>query len=109
MHWRAGLPTLQGILRVYAYIDKALGPWEQRPVFKTNVTQFTPLRRIIPRVNEEIWRITQYFAKPDVELRLDPSFEPTNTPTETHEIVEPYADKNVNIFRDLQQLGVLGL
>ena len=22
---------------IYAYIDKALGPWEQRPVFKTNV------------------------------------------------------------------------
>ena len=25
---------------VYAYIDKALGPWDQRPVFRTNVNSF---------------------------------------------------------------------
>ena len=35
---------------IYAYIDKALGPWEQRPVFKTNVTRFTSLRDVIPQV-----------------------------------------------------------
>lgn len=35
---------------VYAYIDQALGPWDQRPVFKTNVTRFTSLREINPPV-----------------------------------------------------------
>ncbi|MCQ2056440.1 MAG: hypothetical protein MJY64_03135 [archaeon] len=30
---------------VYAYVDKALGPWDQRPTFKANVDCFVPLRR----------------------------------------------------------------
>ena len=31
---------------VYAYIDLALGPWSQRPVFKTNVSRFVSLRKV---------------------------------------------------------------
>jgi len=31
---------------VYAHIDQALGPWEQRPVFKTNVKSFVSLRKV---------------------------------------------------------------
>ena len=31
---------------IYAYVDQALGAWDQRPIFKTNVTQFhVPTRR----------------------------------------------------------------
>jgi uncharacterized caspase-like protein len=32
---------------VYAHIDQSLGPWEQRPIFKTNVKNFTTLRKVI--------------------------------------------------------------
>jgi len=96
---------------IYAYIDKALGPWEQRPVFKTNVTRFSPLRKVIPQVSEAIIRrITSYFDKPDTELRLDPSFEPTNSPIVDHEVIEPYADKDhVKVFSDLQKLEGVGI
>jgi len=31
---------------IYAFIDKSLGGWEQRPVFKTNVQTFSPLRKV---------------------------------------------------------------
>jgi len=31
---------------VYAHIDQSLGPWEQRPVFKTNVKSFVSLRKV---------------------------------------------------------------
>jgi hypothetical protein len=31
---------------IYAHVDQALGPWDQRPIFKTNVTRFTSLRSI---------------------------------------------------------------
>ena len=31
---------------IYAYIDKALGSWEQRPVFKTNVTRLGRIDQI---------------------------------------------------------------
>jgi hypothetical protein len=96
---------------VYAYIDKTLGPWEQRPVFKTNVSRFSPLRKVIPQVSGAVLRrITTYFEQPDAELRLDPSFEPTNTPTMEHRVVRPYADNDrVKVFADLQKLAGVGL
>ena len=31
---------------VYAHVDQSLGPWAQRPVFKTNVKSFVSLRRV---------------------------------------------------------------
>ena len=35
---------------VYAHIDQSLGPWEQRPIFKTNVRSFTSLRKVQPPI-----------------------------------------------------------
>jgi hypothetical protein len=96
---------------IYAYIDKALGPWEQRPVFKTNVTRFSPLRTVKPQVDIEVLRrITEYFIDPTDEYMLDPSCEPTNSPSIEHAVVEPYADDdNVKRFKDLQKLEGVGL
>ena len=96
---------------IYAYIDKALGPWEQRPVFKTNVTRFTSLRNVIPQVDISIIRkLCTYFSSENSELAIDPSFEPTNSPSVTHEVVQPYANSvNTKIFSDLQKLEGIGL
>ncbi|GAC1338883.1 MAG: hypothetical protein NVSMB26_26550 [Beijerinckiaceae bacterium] len=33
---------------VYAHVDQSLGPWAQRPVFKTNVKRFVSLRKVRP-------------------------------------------------------------
>ncbi|GHT36627.1 hypothetical protein FACS189427_08600 [Planctomycetales bacterium] len=91
---------------IYAYIDKALGPWQQRPVFKTNVTRFSPIRNVLPQVDTTILRrITQYFETPEQEFNLNPSFEDTNSNNVIHNVIEPYADaNNVAIFKDLQKL-----
>lgn len=80
---------------VYAYVDQALGPWGQRPIFKTNVTRFTSLRQITPPVAAETLRkICTYFPYPQDEYALDPSYEFT----------EPSADPaHVLIFKDLQK------
>lgn len=96
---------------IYAYIDKALGPWEQRPVFKTNVTRFTSLRNVIPQVDISIIRkLCNYFSTENSEFAIDPSFEPTNSPSVTHEVVQPYANSvNTKIFSDLQKLEGIGL
>lgn len=96
---------------IYAYIDQALGAWDQRPVFKTNVTRFTSLRTIQPQVPIEILRkIVEYFPKPQDDYKLDPSYEDTNTKEVVHELKEPYAKKeNVMIFKDLQKLQSVGL
>ena len=96
---------------IYAYIDKALGPWEQRPVFKTNVTRFTPLRKLTPQVDISIIRrICTYFPSEDAEMPIDPSFEPTNSLDVMHEVIQPYANPdNTKIFSDLQKLEGIGL
>ena len=62
---------------VYAHVDQALGAWEQRPVFKTNVQQFVSLRSVPPSVKlEDLRRITEFFPTLGAEFQLDPTFEP---------------------------------
>lgn len=64
---------------VYAHIDQSLGPWDQRPVFKTNVKSFVSLRRVQPPIElADLRKICEFFPTPGFEYRLDPSFEPTS-------------------------------
>lgn len=95
---------------VYAYIDRSFGAWEQRPVFKTNVTEFAPLKKVDPQVPLTIIRqLTSLFTDPSKDLLLDPSFEDTNDPSVIHEYVKPYANKdNVSKFKMLQKLQSIG-
>ena len=99
------------IAGVYAFIDKALGPWEQRPVFKTNVTRFTSLREVQPQVDMTVLRkIVNYFKSEDYQYELNPSYEPTNRSEVVHNVIEPYAkDENTAVFSDLQKLEGVGL
>ncbi len=96
---------------LYAYIDQALGAHEQRPVFKTNVTEFVELRSIIPQVSlSTLRKLTEYFHSPSDSLQLDPSFEDTNSNEVHHDVIKPFANKdNVLIFKNLQKLEGVGL
>jgi len=86
---------------LYSYVDQALGAWDQRPIFKTNVSRFTSLRTVQPQVGlETIRRLTIYFASPDMKYPLDPSYEFTE---------ESAIEKNVKIFKDLQKFESVGL
>lgn len=86
---------------IYAYVDEALGAWDQRPIFKTNVSSFSPLRIIQPKVPlDTLRKIIQYFPTPDSEHKLDPSYEDTSSKP----IIE-----NVKIFKDLQKYQSVGL
>lgn len=70
---------------VYAHIDQSLGPWEQRPIFKTNVKNFTKLRKVEPPISlTELHQITELFSYPGEEFMLDPEYEPA----ENHGIKE---------------------
>lgn len=109
-----GAANIQGEITpgsVYAFIDQALGAWEQRPLFKTNIQKFVSLRDTISRVSlDELKTLVECFALPSDEMKLDPSFEFTNTNTARHEVIEPYANEtNVQIFKKLQNLESVGL
>jgi len=98
---------------VYAYIDKALGPSGQRPVFKTNTAQFLPLRETKPPIALSILRkLSTYFNNATDDYGLNPSYEFTNIKDneDGHRNQEPYAlPKNVDIFEDLKALNKVGL
>ena len=96
---------------LYSFVDQSLGAWQQRPVFKTNVSQLLPIRSINPKVPKVTLRkISQYFENPSDEFHLDPSYEFTNDPSVEHSVVEPFADANhVAVFKELQLFESVGL
>lgn len=86
---------------VYAHIDQSLGPWDQRPVFKTNVKSFVSLRKVSPPIQlADLRRITDFFPAPGFEFQLDPGYEP-ESPT-------PDAAKTA-IFAILQKFNRVNL
>jgi len=101
---QGGAADLRGYITpgsVYAYVDQALGPWEQRPIFKTNVTQFTSLRSVNPPVPlPTLRKICEYFPHPQDQYKLDPSYEFTSNNPKT---------ENVAIFKDLQKFESVNL
>ena len=101
---RGGAADLRGHITpgsIYAYVDQALGAWDQRPIFKTNVTQFTSLREVQPQVPlETLRKLPLYFPTPQDQHMLDPSYEDT---------VEGFNPENVQIFKDLQKMEGVGL
>lgn len=86
---------------IYAYVDRALGPWESRPVFKTNVSSFVSLRNVSPPISTNTLRnITKYFTSPKEDYPLDPSYEFTESEA---------IGTNVATFKDLQKMESVGL
>lgn len=80
---------------VYAHIDQALGPWDQRPVFKTNVKKFISLREVqAPIALDDLKKIILFFPDPSFEFPLNPTYEPTSSSSITH---------NTEIFALLQK------
>lgn len=82
---------------VYAYVDAALGAWDQRPLFKSHVSRLVALRHCTAPVDLCILRkIPALFPLPNEDFPLDPSYEPTS----------PNADPGKTaIFSDLQALS----
>ena len=82
---------------IYAYIEAALGAWEQRPLFKSHVSRLLPLRQCIPPIERSILRdLPILFPLPAEDISLDPSFEPTET---------GHDPNKVEIFKKLQALN----
>lgn len=96
---------------VYSYVDQALGAWNQRPIFKTNITKFISIRDVEPRIKlSDLKQLENYFKSSSDEYNLDPSYEDTNCKTVEHIVKEPFAKaEHVNVFKNLQKLERIGL
>jgi hypothetical protein len=101
---KGGAADLRGFItpaNLYSYVDQALGPWNQRPIFKTNITKFTSIRKVNPPVSINVLRkLPEFFPDVDTKYNLNPSFEFTHISA---------IRKNVEIFQDLQRLSRVGI
>ena len=97
---------------VYAHVDQSLGPWAQRPVFKTNVKRFVSLRKVQPALEiAELRRISEFFPASGFQFQLDPTYEPErheSWATNPQGIPAPEPDHN-SIFNILQKYNRVGL
>lgn len=91
---------------IYSYIDRSLGGWEQRPVFKANIKTFVSLRKNSPPISiDELRRITEFFDTASMEYALDPTYEPDKHEADTSEINKEHEA----IFAILQKYVKLNL
>ena len=83
------------VAAVYAYVDQALGAWDQRPLFKSHVSRMLSLRRAKPAIDIAILRrLPEWFAGPDTDFPLSPRHEHT---------AEPHDRDAEGVFRSLQR------
>ena len=65
------------VASIYAYADQVLGAWDQRPMFKANITTLTTLRSCTPLVETSILRkLPDYFTTSGMVYPLDYTYEP---------------------------------
>lgn len=89
---------------VYAHVDQSLGPWSQRPIFKTNVKEFVSLRKAeAPIELQKLQKLVELFDEPTTERQLDPGYEPERTGTEDGSVPVPDPLKTAD-FAVLQAL-----
>ena len=95
---------------LYAYIDRFFSVSEQRPVFKTNVTEFIPIKRITPKVSSKVIReVVSIFKNNNYIFPLDPSYEESNAPGKPQQLETPYADPaHVAVMQKLQMMVSIG-
>ena len=80
---------------IYAYAEKALGAWEQRPMYKSHASRLTPIRKCEPEVSiATLRRLPEIFPDPIATLPLDPSYEFTS---------ESKIEDHVDVFNCLKQ------
>lgn len=93
---------------VYAHVDRSLGSWEQRPVFKTNVKSFVSLRQVPPQIpTAELRQLTEFFPTAGSEFQLNPTFEPERQAGDVD--LPPPDPLNTARFAVLQRYNRVGL
>ena len=94
---------------VYAHIDQSLGPWAQRPVFKTSVKTFISLREAAAPIDlAELQQLTKIFPSPTMVFGLDPSYEPYRSGIEDASVPAP-DPAHTAVFAVLQNYAKVNL
>jgi hypothetical protein len=90
---------------VYAHIDQSLGPWAQRPVFKTNVKTFVSLRKASPPIPlTDLQALAMHFPHAGYNFKLNPAYEPERSQEQRNDPNIPPPDpEKTAVFAILQK------
>jgi hypothetical protein len=81
---------------IYAYVEQALGPWDQRPLYKSYSDHLPPVRFCKASVPEELLReLPKLFPDQNSRALMDPTYE------YTHPSADP---EHVEIFKKFKEL-----
>lgn len=95
---------------IYAHIDKAIGNFGQRPIFKTNTNRFIEIRNVRPRINiNEIRELPKIFSDEDTIFTLDQSYESDSNVPKAYSNKKPCNEQNHKKFKILQNLNRVDL
>ena len=99
-----GATDIRGLVSaasMYAYVEAALGSWDQRPMYKSHARTLEPIRECNPIVSDETLRqLTSYFRFTEMKFQMDPSFEYTT---------DDCVPENIKIFDRFKELRNAGL
>lgn len=97
---------------IYAYAEQALGPLDQRPMYKANVERLSPLRTCRPVVPPEVLRkLKDYFPTAEYDFPLDPAYEPDHKQHPPGTMPDPAKEAKfaeLQKFRDARLLVPVG-
>ena len=91
---------------IYAYIDRSLGLWGQRPIFKTNISYFESIRNVTPRL--ELARMKEGLELfPEVDYKYPLTPENNCSTYDNREEARTKNQKCINfqMLQDLQKIG----
>lgn len=93
---------------IYSYVERRFGSWEQRPVYKSNVTGVTVIRECEPLIDRLLLhRITDLFPTADFKYRLDPEFEPEDEHGNVKEPVNMAKVEVAQLLKGYRDAGLL--
>lgn len=105
---KGGAADVRGLISaasIYAYVEQALGPWDQRPIYKSYAASLKPIRKCKPAVSDKLLReLPVLFDNPDSKITLDPSYEFSNVEGATHFTPPPANEQNVETYNKLKTL-----
>ncbi len=72
---------------IYAYVEAALGSWDQRPIYKTHASTLPPVRNCQPSVSDDLLReLPKFFGMCNGAIELDPSCEQTHVEADVEKV-----------------------
>lgn len=95
---------------IYSYIDRLLGAYEQRPIFKANIDNFVCIRKNAPSIPLPRLRlIHKLFPEQNYVFPLDPSYEEDKRDAKTEEdkIKNEEHEQIFDILRDYAALNLV--